>query len=196
MTDCAAYQRCEPYKTLGRDKSIMLATALIKLIKKYCLRGFAICFSPKHYTVFNEPSLQTNNPYTFSVGMIHSQIQGFLRGAGSAGDISYVFEAGHRHQKQARSVLDRLSEHAEQTGEVFSYSFQRKKDATLLQAADILAWHCNTYINGRIMDRKVRRDFIEILKVPHSIMHFANTYTDGVKCKEDTVIVLDVNPGG
>ena len=194
MTDCAAYEHCEPYKTLGRDECIKLATTLIKLIKRYCLSGFAVCFSPKFYSVYKDNNIQSQEPYAFSVGLVHSHIQATLREFGHEGDVSYIFEAKQK-LKQSRLVLDRLYDDAEKNGIIFSSSFQPKSQAALLQAADILAWHCQTYIKRKIKGCKVRADFRSLLDIPHLIYHFSNPFEDGVKNPDITVIALDRFPG-
>lgn len=194
MTDCAAYERCEPYKSLGRNKCIRLATALIKLIKRHCYEGFAVCFSPQFYSAYDDKHIQSTNQYANSVGVMHHHIQACLKNIGHDGAVSYVFEAGHRHQRQARAVLDRLHDDAELENISFSSSFQNKREAILLQAADILAWHCQTYIKRKIRGNNVRADFKSLLEIPHRIYHFSNLHRDGLKDPGTTAITVDFYP--
>lgn len=194
MTDCAAYEQCEPYKSLGREKCIKLATALIKLIKKHCSIGFAVCFSPRFYTLYAGPGSVPDNPYSFSVSTAHDFIQSYVSNAGLSGELSYIFEAGHAKQRHARAVLDVLEDRAEANGTPFTSSFLRKMDAPLLQAADILAWHCQTYIKGRLEGRRVRADFRSLCEIPHEIYHFGNGFRNGTKEHDLTRVMIDPSP--
>lgn len=144
MADCAAFQHCEPYKNLGKIKCIALATELIKLIKKHCSHGFAVCFSPSYYAVYQERGLSSLERYSFSVKVIFDQIRVFVGDVEGGRSINYTFEAGHRHQQKAQKILGLLVSQDVERGSIFEYSFKRKQDSILLQAADILAWHCNT----------------------------------------------------
>lgn len=191
MTDCAAYQRCEPYKSLGREKCIALASELIWLIKAHCMEGFALCFSPKFYMLYNDGVVNVQNAYTHSVHMVHLHIQAVLQHRCLLGhEVSYTFEAGHRDQKYTRLVLDRLIDEQEAKG-TFAYKFQKKPDAVLLQAADILAWHCNTYIKRKTQGLQIRKDFHSMLDVPHKIIHFFNSAPNGVKSNEAAALMFD-----
>lgn len=193
MTDCAAYQRCEPYKSLGRDKCIMLATKLIKLIKKHCLCGFAICFNPRTYEIVPDKTVNTDNHYSFSINIAHLQIQEVLRTLQYEGALTYMLEAGHAKQKHARKVLDQLTSNSELTNNPFSFFFLRKTEANLLQAADILAWHCQSYIKGRVSNRAIRKDFLSLLEIPHRVTHISNTMIDGKTQLNGSMLLIDEN---
>ena len=191
MTDCAHYTHCEPYKSLGREKCINLAAELIWLIKVHCMEGFALCFSPKHYMLYNDESVSTRNAYTHSVNMVHLHIRAVLTQRNLLGhEISYTFEAGHRDRRHARAVLDKLVDD-QQGKEEFAYSFQKKPDAVLLQAADILAWHCSTYIRRRTESKPLRKDFHSMLDIPHRIIHFYNPKTNGEKSGNAAALMFD-----
>jgi hypothetical protein len=71
-----------------------------------------------------------------------------------------------------------LLEQESATRKLFNYSFQTKTSATLLQAADILAWHCQTQIRRNRNGQGARKDFKSILQIPHDILHFCNTFDD------------------
>lgn len=194
MTDCAAYQHCEPYKSLGRDKCIQLATELIKLIKKYCLYGFSICFSPRFYSVYDDKDIKTRDPYPFSVAAILSDVDQKLKNLNYKGEVAYVFEAGHKHQGRAKIVLDRIVREGTTTQLPTTFSFQKKCDAILLQAADILAWHCQTHIKRKMKGQSMRADFRSLTEIPHTIYHLFNPFKDGVKETDTTGIAIDINP--
>jgi len=191
MTDCASYEVCEPYKSLGREKCIGLATNLIEIIKDYCFYGFAVCFSPKFYAVYEDPTYKTTDPYGFSVAFVNGVIQSGIEKIKYPGNVAYFFEAGHAHQRFGREVLDRLVGSNDKTN-VSSYSFQKKQDAILLQAADILAWHCNTYIKRKMKGLPIRKDFQSMLQIPHDIWHLTNAYKDGVRDTRMTALVPDM----
>jgi hypothetical protein len=195
MTDCANFQHCEPYKTLGRAKCTTLATSLIGIIKQHCLQGFAVCFSPRFYTPYKDQNIQSQNPYAYSVTIVQYEVQRLIKQIGHKGSVNYIFEAGHSNQKQARLVLDKLHDDAKKEEFVFGSSFQNKLEAPLLQSADILAWHCQKYVKRKMNGQIVRADFRSLLRLPHHIYHFANDFDGaGLKRPQTTKIVLDEYP--
>lgn len=169
MTDCAHYEVCEPYRSLGREKCIALATELIELIHNHCLNGFAVCFPPRFYRPIPDKDIYGENFYDFSVGFAHLHIQRVLTEYGFTGRAAYFLEAGHRHQRQARAILDRLQE--DEKWKKFNYAFFDKESATLLQAADILAWHCATHVRRKVQGLPIRKDLRALMeKVGHYIL--------------------------
>lgn len=196
MTDCAHFEVCEPYKSLGRQRCIDLATELIGLIKGYCLRGTVVSFNPRHYIPPANYEHGRNDPYSFAVSVLVYTIQAGLKYNRYNGDISFVLESGHASQKLARAALDKLSEEAEQAGRPFASTFQSKTQACLLQAADILAWHSQKHIKRTLAGEPIRKDFLALMHVQHEMLHFSNPLENGVPDWESTRITQVVDIAG
>lgn len=191
MTDCAAYKQCEPYKSLGREKCINLACELIWLIKMHCLQGFAFCFNPRSYALY-ELDMGTQNPYCYSLNLIHLHLHNLVKALGvHEVGVRCFFEAGHRDQKCAKRVLDALL--VKDKGRC-EYAFADKRESVLLQSADILAWHCIQYVHRRIAKRPARLDFKSLVEIPHVICHLSNPVVEGVRRRETTALSYDAFP--
>jgi len=90
-------------------------------------------------------------------------------------NIAYFFEAGHESANEASRFMDLIARSTVLTKEYryYSHTFVKKKESTLLQTADILAWEINkenvekTYAPRR---RNPRKSLISLTSVPTTIL--------------------------
>jgi len=92
------------------------------------------------------------------------------------GGIQYFFEAGHASQSQANGLLKLIAgnEHLSAAYHYKAHGFIKKEDSGAVQAADILAWQTNKDLKRRKEGKPSRKDFVALLKAPHTNLVFAD----------------------
>jgi hypothetical protein len=76
------------------------------------------------------------------------------------GEVSYFFEAGHRHQVQSETLMHHVFEITD--FRYLSHSFVNKRLIRPIQSADILAWQAATFRKRCI--NKPRADFLSLAR--------------------------------
>ncbi|MEE2690633.1 MAG: DUF3800 domain-containing protein [Pseudomonadota bacterium] len=172
MVDCAHGNRA--FKHLSKDSRSKLAKHCIDLIKQHASCGFCCAFNPNR---FSHPMglKKLEDPYTQAVNFTLLHVTARLNYNDSFPLLNVCFEAGHASQGSARKYID---ETINLVGLLRSrippeIRFATKKEAVLLQCADLLAWQAATDIKNRADEiRPRRKDFISLLEAQHHFMYF------------------------
>lgn len=98
------------------------------------------------------------NAYPFLCHMAMTAMASLAKTHNDLGPITYTFEAGHAHEKEARFAVKLIAGHPE-SKKTYLHSadaFLYKADAVPLQAADLLAWESAKFKDETI-DNKIRK---------------------------------------
>ncbi|BBC72905.1 hypothetical protein AEB_P2037 [Altererythrobacter sp. B11] len=166
--------RVEPYGSLGKARCTALATELINLIRYNCMFGFAFCFSQRNYRII-ENAKGKEYPYSFAIECILSAFLAEISNLSFRPKLEVFIESGQEKNTDVRRLLKELALDARNKGQEFSYSFERKGERHLLEAADMLAWHCQKHIKRCIAGLPIRKDFAALLDINHRVFQLCNT---------------------
>jgi hypothetical protein len=142
MVDCTHGKR--PFAHLDLNERTACKKEMISIIRKYMSFGTAVAVNESNYNSW-VPSTLTNlieNAYSFCCWMCLIAIKGWAKENNCTDDISYFFEAGHKHQSTTEAVMSRISNNPKLRNDYqFStHAFVRKEKSTPAQAADLFAW--------------------------------------------------------
>jgi hypothetical protein len=89
------------------------------------------------------------------------------------GKAAYFFEAGHRSQAQANSIMQEIFSLPQRRDEYQygDHAFVDKEGTPAVQAADLLAWQWYTDKRHQIEGKPRRKDCASLLEHPHIPMH-------------------------
>jgi Protein of unknown function (DUF3800) len=158
MSDCA--HRTGPFKSLSKQQCIDCETKLIHIIKRHMRYGVTTTVNEAEYDEWAPPELPFGHAYSWCCYMCLVGIGSWIKKANFQGEIAYVFEAGHRDQTQANSIMEGVLDLPELKYKAHAFM---KKEVRPLQAADLLAWQAATQ-RKRIDEgnTKIRQDFREL----------------------------------
>jgi hypothetical protein len=170
MTDCNATPPRGPHKHQTEKECDACAREAIAIILEFATKG--CIFSVKKsdfYEIITERGIMPN-PFTLGAWFTLFDIRNWADHRDPIARISYVFEAGDEHQKDANALLTGIAEQPERA-EAFRYrnhAFVPKISSYPAQAADILAWHGAKHIHRRSAGNyRLRGDFNEIITKLH-----------------------------
>lgn len=171
MVECAGNSK--GFAHLTPQQCSEIGILLMDLLKEHMECGFAVNFDTRFAA--DLPSALTSGirkmtPYDVCCSFCLHHVRGWMQKNNIQGSVSYFFEAGHASQKQAARILrDQFS-----TPELRalykhrSHAFRDKRDAVLLQCADILAWQWRKYLLDKVRGKTaMRKDLISLLEKPH-----------------------------
>jgi len=177
MSECA--HRTNQFEGWNDKDCDVVARKMIALIKAHVSAGIIVTMREadleKYKPVGWNPAA---GPYSICTYWCFTMVSAWADKYGYQDSITYLFEAGHRHQTQTNLGIDMMCNR----GELFkaytryrSHSFLKKRDACALQAADILAWEWYEDCLSRIGIRKYPRrgSLKSLLEVPHIHNHFS-----------------------
>lgn len=167
MSDCAHGTR--PFDVLSKDDRIKAATRAIALIRESISYGFAVTVNKREFAYIVPKSPHIGSAYSLCVHAILSSVRTWADTIGFQGTISYVFEQGHRSQREANGIMAKIFKSPKLRSE-YRYaanSFEDKRAVASLQAADIIAWQWFTENKRRLNPvRAPRKDFEELMIKP------------------------------
>jgi hypothetical protein len=132
-----------PYEHLDGKTRIEIEKKLICIIKHRAAHGVCNSVDPTLYERFAALGELYGSAYTFCAYHCLHSIRKWTKDNNYHGQISYFFESGDPHQKEANALMSLIFTNKEMKA-VFSHQhhdFVDKKEVRPLQAADFLAWH-------------------------------------------------------
>jgi hypothetical protein len=130
-----------PFDKLSRDECDLVAREAIRLVIKYAKLGYFVAIKPtEFYEVVGERGF-AYNPYTLCAHVCLLGMRYWADRNDPKARISYFFEAGAKHQRDAALVFDNLAnDPSREWKEMYSgHTFVLKKKSMPTQAADMLA---------------------------------------------------------
>jgi hypothetical protein len=170
MTDCNATPPQGPHKDQTEEECDACAREAIAIILEFATKG--CIFSVKKsdfYEIITKRGIMPN-PFTLGVWFTLLDIRNWAELSDPIARISYVFEAGDDHQKDANALLTGVAEQPERAiaYRYRNHAFVPKIASCPAQAADILAWHGAKHIHRKSEGNyKLRGDFNEIITKLH-----------------------------
>ena len=169
MSSCAHGN--PPFKHLTKAECIAVEKEMIRHVIAHALFGIYYSVSAQNIAdIPIDPVDPFPTPYTLLCYWSLVGIKLRMDEGNFDGRISYFFEAGDNHEKQANTVLNDMFKTPKQRSN-FRYaghSFVKKHTSGAVQSADMLAWHITTNHRRRAQGQAKRRDFVELLKCPTS----------------------------
>jgi hypothetical protein len=174
MTDCATGNGA--YKDMSLEDRIQTEKTLIPLIRNRSAVGFSIAVRPGYYEEKMRGHIFPVSPYSFClITCVHAISQWAYQNG--ADKVSYFFEAGHRHQNEANTIMGHI--HGSSAFGYVSHAFIDKKFALPLQAADMLAWQSAHFLKRRGEGHKpMRKDFKALVRPCDVLLDVPNDAVD------------------
>jgi hypothetical protein len=155
-----------PCKHLCKSKRAQMVIELIDLIDKYAGEGFGFVARKQFYDVKGKDA---KDVYSWYADLAVNVLQAFLEGHRAQGEITYIFESGHEHQRQARNLIANSLMESSNT-----VVFKPKKTTALLQAADLIAWQLRKYEQDvYTQERPPRKDFLALMEHQHTFYYLS-----------------------
>lgn len=168
MTDCNVGRG--PFEGKDEAECDKCAREAIAIILEFATQG---CIFSVKKSDFNEIVTERGvmpNPFTLGVWFTLFDLRNWADNNDPNARISYLFEAGDDHQKDANNLLIGVAEQPERVA-AFHYrnhAFVPKMLSMPAQAADILAWHGAKHNHRRSEGNyRLRGDFNEIITKLH-----------------------------
>jgi hypothetical protein len=157
----------EPFKHLSKEERVQLEIKLIDIIKRYSELGFGITLDEKLFKKYGIAHPEIGGPYSFCLRIVLNIVRVWMNEAHFSGDVAYFFEAGHRDQKQANTIMNHIFQDPElkKRHHYVAHVFADKRKVIPLQTGDMLAWHWFTHTKR--LDAGItepRKDFRRLLK--------------------------------
>lgn len=169
MTDCA--HRHGEYEKLCAEQCDDAAREAISIIVETAAYGFVTSVDSQDYAQIMQPlSKDRISDYSFCLIQCLMGVAAWVKKTNFDGDIAYMFEAGHTHQKDASNAMATIyaDSATRERYRILTYGFSPKRKVLPLQAADILAWHwlLETYRRGQGANRThpVRKDLQALIR--------------------------------
>lgn len=162
------------YRRISKKARIALQTKCIQLIKKFASRGQCYFFNPQRYRTPSGKAIY-NDVYMQAVAYCILSTCQFLRSVDHDPKLHIFFEAGHASEGLAQAKigsaylqLDKLLPSGSP-----SITYAGKKDVTLLQCGDLLAWQAAKYVKDLVeQKRPPRNDFRALMQMHHTFVYF------------------------
>jgi hypothetical protein len=143
MTSCEA--REEPFSHLEYEVRLAIQGRAGRIVNKWMTQAVVVSVDPIAYNELTpQHRLVPRNAYAFCVNGCFHAVRQRSNETNFVGEIEYFFEAGQKHQEDTDSLMREYMS-APDSSEMFRYkshTFINKTDSTILQAADLLVWHC------------------------------------------------------
>ena len=155
------------YSGMPDAKLDNMARSMIELVQKYVTWGFAFACPPHR---IDDP-LNGNDPYSLTVTSVLTAIDSTLSTEIAGDGYDLYIEDGHSSKAKAVQEIERIKRLGSH-GKLLSYAFVKKKDAVLLQAADLLVWQFAKNIKDKAFgSRGHRKDFIALTSRKHTAFY-------------------------
>jgi hypothetical protein len=176
----------EPFDTLCKDDRIKVEKEAIALVHRHALHGVAATVDPvdlANVAKGHQVGSFSTTPYEFCAWNCIGLIAGWARAKrpGVTHSISYVFESGDAHQREANAMMDHVSKDPDKREFCMyaGHAFFPKEQARPTQAADLLAWQWFTDSKRRTkLPYTPRKDLIALMggSVVHTTVHADQDY--------------------
>lgn len=164
MTDCNSQRG--PYSQMSHDECDRCARMAISIILEFAASGTIFSIKKQDfYDIITERGIMPN-PFTLGVWFTLHDIRHWGDENDPTARISYIFEAGDKHQPDANMLFAAISADAERRNRFRykSHAFLPKRISLPTQAADILAWHGAKHAHRRNQGNfRLRGDFDAII---------------------------------
>lgn len=173
MTSCEA--REEPFTHLEYEVRVAIQRRAGRIINKWMSHAVVVSVDPVSYNeLIPQHPLLPQNAYTFCVNGCFHAVRQRLNEKNFQGRVEYYFEAGQKHQNETDALM-REYMNAANSVETFRYrshTFLKKTDSSMLQAADLMVWHCMK--NHQLTEECAysRDDFAELVDDRYWRWHF------------------------
>lgn len=164
MTDCNARQG--EYRHMEDNERDACARTAIGLILEYATKGVIFSVRKSDFAAIIGPNGFMPNPFILGAWYALFDTRYYADTNDPEARISYVFESGDEHQRDAENLLTGLSEEPDRAAGFYynGHAFQSKRSSLPTQAADILAWHGAKHADRKDRQHhRLRGDFNEIL---------------------------------
>jgi len=130
------------FKHLLPERRIELTKRIIGIIKRRMEVGFAVTLSESDFNQVTPPTWVMGGPYMICAMYAIAGVSGWADKNSYAGDISYFFEEGDKHEAATSAAIDELCTHpiGKSGFRYRSHAFLPKLGNGPLQAADLLAY--------------------------------------------------------
>lgn len=164
MSACA--HNAPPFDKLSPGQCDDAARLCIKTIKENMAYGCSASVRQKDYAEWMPKKNTVGTAYVWCCWMSLAGVRKWAENTGFDGRVAYFFEAGHKHQRQANGVMNRIfkDERFRSQYRYGSHAFVPKETNRPVQAADILAWHHVQDYKRYISGRPRRKDLDELLR--------------------------------
>ena len=171
-----------PFDNLSPDECIDAEKAMIGLINEHALLGLAVVINEQDYNYLFTRQDITGDAYSFCCWQILAGIQAWITRNNFEGEIAYFFEAGHKSQSQANSIMNRIfkNERLRARYRYAAHAFVDKQKVRPVQAADIYAWQQATQMKRWLKNNSnIRADFRALAAKPRHELFIGNRHTLG-----------------
>jgi hypothetical protein len=129
------------FKSLDKESSDRMYRSLIDSILKYAELGIVASVNPREVAAKWPEHDGFRTPYGLCCYFVVARISSYLDSKGIKSPVSFIFEAGHKHQSETERLMSEItmSESRKAYFHYLSHCFASKTE-TLLQTADLLAW--------------------------------------------------------
>ena len=162
MTSCEA--RAKPFENLEREVRTAIQRRAARIVNASMSFGVVVSVDPAAYLeLIPAHPLIARQPYSFCVYGCFMAVRQCVNALNYDGKIAYIFEAGQQHQEDTDRLM-REYMNIPSSAEMFRYqshTFIKKAESTMLQAADLLAWHCMKNFQRTDNGEYSRDDFAE-----------------------------------
>ena len=157
-------KECNPgrgaYAEISKEGRLWSQTSLIKKTREFTQYGFAASVNEAEFDSVVGSNGYAHNAYSFLLWMGLCAVGNWIERVNFQGKVSYIFEAGHKHQGKANALMNEIFL-APDLREKFRYGqhgFSPKECAVPLQSADLFAWHWFTDHKKRLAGKPRRKD--------------------------------------
>ena len=171
MSACA--HGAEPFNKLSKPDRIIVASEMIRIIKKRSIRGIAVTVNEKQFRQHINGYYLIGGSYSFLVNSLLAGVGEWIDANPFVKRVAYFFEAGHASQSEANRIMSEIFKPPELQAayRYGGHAFVEKTQTSAIQAADLLAWQWYTDRRHQLEARPRRKDFISLLEHPHHALH-------------------------
>lgn len=172
-------------ETTPAQRDFMMREA-VKIINKRMTVGVAVSCRLKEMKEYSPTFIRGfGNAYSVCCHWVMNSVCMVLDKAGIKERIAYVFEAGHPHEREARSFVKQMATY-QPTKDFYRHhsdAFMPKGDAVPLQAADLLAYEWLKFKDETLDKRKreIRASLYALFK--HAPGRYQLAHVEGEKLK-------------
>jgi hypothetical protein len=170
------------YKNISNDERDRLLKRAVSIVRERFSYGVAVTVNKHEYEAQAPRFIKGfRNAYPFLCHLAMTAVPLIAKKNGDRRRVHYVFEAGHRFEREAMFAVGQVMQVPElKDGYRYEgHSFLGKADAVPLQAADLLAWEAAKFKDETLDQkiRKMRRSLRELVTADPKRYHFS--FCDG-----------------
>lgn len=166
---CDLTKRRGSFEGISDRERERLIVEAIRVIKSRMSAAFAVSCNVDEITETAPKGARGfSRAYPLCCHLCMSEVGRFLRSSNSADRVTYIFEAGHPYEGEARTFIRQviLSPVVKESYRHEGDAFLPKKDAVPLQAADLLAWEWTKFRDETLEQnlRPIRKSFLALVQ--------------------------------